>query len=416
LAGFIAPILRPIVTSVFRAWHVGKEIEREYAGRMLLPLRLVFPLSITTLVLAGCSGSGDGDTEGDPPMPVPYPDRVVVTADWLNRSLTVFDHARLVAGDTVEEARWATIDLAEHAPGPLEVELTPDGQTAVVAVGPGFFVGVGELFLGNLDIPPGGTLLVVDLPGRAVRAEIATTHVPMGIAIAPGGTEAFVAGFGEQDAPGNTIVRVDLAQGAVLEEVLVPGRPEQIALSADGSLGIVSVDGEGSIRTFDPAGVADSLSEPVLTSGDPSGVALIEGTAVGLVANSLDPFGYSTIDVSSPLAPALIETVTLDFDLPFAASRIPGTKHGLLGGAAGSPAQLVRIDCGATPAAIVDTITLANKQGGFALGAAVDSDGRFAFVAVPGDDSLQVVDLESKAVRSLKWLTEAGPTYAAVAP
>jgi DNA-binding beta-propeller fold protein YncE len=78
--------------------------------------------------------------------------------------------------------------------------------------------------------------------------------------------------------------------------------------------------------------------------------------------------------------------------------------------------KLVRLDCGTTPASVVDTISLANVTGGFALGVAVDTDQRFAFVAIPGDNSLQVVDLEKKTARSLKWLTETGPTYAAVAP
>jgi DNA-binding beta-propeller fold protein YncE len=338
----------------------------------------------------------------------------VVTADWLNRSLTIFDHAKLVSGKAVEEARWGTVDLAEYAPGPLEIEITPDAKTAVVSVSPGFFAGVGTLFLGKLDIPPGGTLLIVDLPSRSVKAEVATTHTPMGIAITPDGSEAFLAGFGDEGDPGNTVIRVDIATGEVLEEVEVPGRPEQIALRADGSLGIVSVDGEGSIRTFDPKDLANTMSPAVVTSGDPSGVALVEGTDIGVVANSLDPFGYSTIDVSTPAAPALIETVTLAFDLPFAASRIPGTKHALLGGATGSPAKLVRLDCGATPAAVLEEITLDNGKGGFALGAAVDPDGKFAFVAVPGDNSLQVVDLDKKTARSLEWLDEAGPTYAAV--
>ena len=84
------------------------------------PARLV-PLA--TLALAACSAPVESNPD---PGPAPFPDRVVVTADWLNRSLTIFDHAGLVAGATVEEARWGTVDLAEYAPGPLELELTPE--------------------------------------------------------------------------------------------------------------------------------------------------------------------------------------------------------------------------------------------------------------------------------------------------
>jgi DNA-binding beta-propeller fold protein YncE len=380
----------------------------------MLPSRPVLALLAVPLALAGCGSPAEPIKPGDPP----FPTRVVVTADWLNRSLTVFDYARLVDGAaSVAEARWATIDLAAYPPGPLEVELTPDGRTAVVSVGPGFFGGsVGALFLGQIDVPAGGSLLLVDLPSRSVRAKIATAQVPMGIAITPDGSRAFTANFGQEGEPGHTISVIDLAKGTIVDEVTVAGQPEQIALRGDGSLGIVAIDGEATVRTFDPADLAHTLSSAVSPAGDPSGVALVDETHLGVVADSLGPLGYSVIDVSNPLSPQIVDTVSKDFGVPYAATRIPGTKHVLLGGATGAPASLLRVDLGATPAVEVDTIPLSNARGGFALGAAVDREGRHAFVAVPGDNSLQVVDLEAKAARSLKWLPATGPTYAAVAP
>src|SRR3954468_19403463 len=124
----------------------------------MLPSRVALAL-VAASVLAACSSPAEPVKPGKPADP-PFPARVVVTADWLNRSLTVFDYARLIDGkSSAVEARWATIDLADHAPGPLEVELTPDGRTAVVSVGPGFLGGsVGGLFLGltSGDVPAGG--------------------------------------------------------------------------------------------------------------------------------------------------------------------------------------------------------------------------------------------------------------------
>lgn len=381
-----------------------------------------------SLALAGCSGSpgtgssssgsGAGSSSSSGTELPPFPARVVVTADWLNRSLTVFDYARLIDGtSSAEEARWATIDLAEFAPGPLEVELTPDGRTAVVSVGPGFLAGgVGQLFLGHIDVPAGGSLLIVDLPSRAVRATVPTTHVPMGIAITPDGARAFTANFGQESESGHTISVVDIAQGTVIEEVTVTGQPEQIALRGDGSLGIVAIDDDATVRTFDPADITGTLSSPVSPAGDPSGVALVDGISVGVVADSLNPLGYSTIDVSDPLAPKIVDTVSKDFGVPYAAARIPGTTHVLLGGATGAPANLLRVDVAASPPVEIETIPLANGRGGFALGVAIDHEAAHAFVAVPGDNSLQVVDLQAKTARSLKWLSTTGPTYAAVAP
>ena len=67
----------------------------------------------------------------------------------------------------------------------MELELTPDAKTAVFAVGPAFFDALPGL-VGDPEIPPGGTLLIVDL--ETVGAdEIETEDVPMGIAISPDG-------------------------------------------------------------------------------------------------------------------------------------------------------------------------------------------------------------------------------------
>ena len=52
---------------------------------------------------------------------------------------------KIVATD---DARVGTIDLAMWAPGPIELRIAPDGRTAVVSVGPGFFTGSGGSLVG----------------------------------------------------------------------------------------------------------------------------------------------------------------------------------------------------------------------------------------------------------------------------
>lgn len=74
---------------------------------------------------AGGSGgtggaAGGGGTGGAP--------RLVVTADWLNQSLTLFDYAKLVDGESDGPSSVVdTIDLSEWEPGAIEVEISPDG-------------------------------------------------------------------------------------------------------------------------------------------------------------------------------------------------------------------------------------------------------------------------------------------------
>lgn len=87
------------------------------------------------LALGGCDSSagsagvsaGMGGAGGGP--------RLVVTADWLNQSPTLLDYAKLVGGESDGPSSVVdTIDLSEWEPGPIEVEVTPDGKTAVVSV------------------------------------------------------------------------------------------------------------------------------------------------------------------------------------------------------------------------------------------------------------------------------------------
>jgi len=73
---------------------------------------------VISLALAGCGSSGSGSAA-----------RLVVTADWLNQSLTLLDYDKLTDGQTdAAAATVGSIDLSSWEPGPVEVEITPDGK------------------------------------------------------------------------------------------------------------------------------------------------------------------------------------------------------------------------------------------------------------------------------------------------
>ena len=137
----------------------------------------------------GCSSSVDPSIADDPCAG--EPGRRIVTADWLNRSLTVLGRDRLVAGCPAETAIVAQIDLSGYEPGPLQIEIAPDGRTAVVSLTAGFFEGQGGTLVGLPEVTPGGGLLIVDLDTAEVRAALDLPQVPMGTAIHPDGTRAF---------------------------------------------------------------------------------------------------------------------------------------------------------------------------------------------------------------------------------
>jgi hypothetical protein len=376
---------------------------------------------IATLCTVAACGADDApaalDAGVDAAMPPDcgapsLPGRLVVTADWLARSLTLFDEAALEGGAEAVCAIAGTIPLPDDAPGPIELELTPDGRTAV---GPGFFdtiVGVG---LGARRIPAGGGLLLIDLETRTVRARIATPSVPMSIAITPDGTRAFTADFGVEGARGTTMSVIDLASGTLVESVEVGPLPEQVVLDAEGAVGLVNLDGPGTVRTFDPADPGGALSAPLFIGGDPGDTAFVPGTGRALIARSLTPSGYTVLDVSDARNPRIVSEQPLA-GIAYGVTHIPGTTDVLVTIGA-RPSRLLRVSLADTePRELAEWTLAGGDRSSIPLGVAVSPDASHAFVPLPGPNVLTVIDLATGDSRALSWLSAVGPTYAAVQP
>lgn len=370
----------------------------------------------TVDVLTGTSSTGPSDSTGASSTgEIELPARLGVTADWKARSLSVLDLDAIAEGaQTRDEIVAHTIDLSAYAPGPLQVELAPDGVTAVVSISPGFFGGLVGNLIGAGEVEQDGTLLVVDLQTEAIT-EIATVHVPMGIAIEPSGTRAFTANYGLDDPVGTTMSVVDLAAGTVLEEVEVGQRPEQVSLSADGSVGLLNVVALGAIRAFETADPGGTLSAPLVIGSDPSDVAFLPGTPYAVATNSLDPSNFVVIDVSDPSA--LVEVVVGPPPLGsfYGVTHVPGTMDVLLTNTDFGSFYLRRVSIGAdgTP---TESWQVTWEGGSFAMGVAVDGDGGQALMAAPGVNELVVQALDGGVSTRVPWQEEVGPTYVAVAP
>ena len=355
---------------------------------------------------AGAAG-GAGGSQGAPP--------VVVTADWLNQSLSVLDYTKLTDGQSdAASAVLDTIDLSDWEPGPIEVVLTPDGKTAVVSVGPAFFDGMSGL-VGNPEIPGGGTLLIVDLDSGMVD-EVKTEDVPLGIAISPDGATAYTANYGTGDARGDSLSIIDIPGRRIIEEVQVGSGPEQVALSPDGSLGIINVVSGGGVRIFETSDVAGTMSALLETGSDPSDVTFLGGNERAVVANSL-AFNLTLIDTRDPSSPTVLGSTAIGVGIPYGVTYLPSRERVLATSSTtgpGMPTNLVPLAIGDASLTASDPIRLAGEN--FPLTAAVDSEGEFAFVAHIVDHRLSIIDLDSSEVRSIEWLEEPGPSYVAVQP
>lgn len=344
------------------------------------------------------------ETDGDPLRP----DRIAVTADWRAKRLSLLDYASLRDGaETRDAALWKTIELPEHEPGPLEVELTPDGSLAVVAVAPGFFAGSGGALVGASEVPVGGGLLIVEIDSGTIVAELETAQYPMGIAIAPDGGTAWTANYGGNGQSGTTLSVIDLSRFMIVDEIEVGPNPEQLDLSADGSLGIINTAGDGSIRVFETADPQATLSPPLMVSGDPSWVLVLDdGMDRAVAINSLGPPGYSLLDIADPSAPVVLDTISVS-GVAYAAAPGRTPNEILLSIYAGVSIslQMFDVDSAEVVAQIDVPVT------GFPLGIVFEPADQLALVPVPGTDALIVADFAALEHRVLDWQDEVGPTY-----
>ena len=362
---------------------------------------------IFAALLGGCTTS----TSPTPPTEVctQTSERRVVTADFLNRSLSVFDESRLVdpACDAAS-AMVARIDLSAHPPGPLEVELTAGGDRAIVSSAPGFLAGN---IIDESEIEEGHALLVVDLGSGQVDHVITLPHAPMGIAISPDDRFVLTANYGTSDEIGDTLSVIDLEAGTLIDTHTVGSRPEQVALSADGSTGLINAAEEDTVRSMTVDGANIVMSDPIAVGADPSDVAL-PSTSTALVTSSLG-FSFSVIDTTDPGAPSVIAEHPTPSGIPYGVAHIPGTNEALVTTFL-STVTLVHLDLSAEPPAVLQEIAIEGST--FTLGAAVTSDGGHAFVPQPNDQRLSIVDLASGEAHFHQWLADTGPTYVAVQP
>ncbi len=354
--------------------------------------------SVLLVVLA--SGCGETVEEQDASDP-----RLVITADWLSGTLTLLDHDALVAGASAETALVDTVDLSAYAPGPLELELTPDGALAVVTVSPGFFGGgVGGSLVGSPEVPEGGRLLVVDIASRKVVAELETEHTPMGIAISPDGRTAWTANYGDAET-GRTLSQIDLASMTVVANTEVGGRPEQVTLNEDGSRGALNLASDNAIRLFDTS--SGAVADPMTTASDPSDLAFVPGTGRIAVAAS-QGLKVQIFDVATGEMTAEVATSGA---FPYGVTHIPGTTRVLVTGGI-ADANLFDID--------VMTGELVKKTplegGAYPLVAAVNQEGSHAFVPHPIDGMLSVFDIAGDGLRTIQVTAGDGPMYAVVQP
>ncbi|MBC8071515.1 MAG: hypothetical protein IAG13_24520, partial [Deltaproteobacteria bacterium] len=221
----------------------------------------------------------------------------------------------------------------------------------------------------------------------------------------------FSCNFGHAAAPGSTLSVIDMATFDVLEDIEVGGGPEQIAIDASGTLGIFNVDALDGVRVFEVADPSGTMSDALVVSGDPSGVAFVEGTDYAVVANSLDPSNWAVVDVSNPSAPSVFFAADAPGGFPYGVTTIPGTTEVLIT-IANDNTTYLRVDAGSSPPSVVWSSSATGLRS-FPMGIAVDVDSGLALSGAVGADALLVIPLDGGAIEAIAW-PEPGPAYVAI--
>jgi DNA-binding beta-propeller fold protein YncE len=328
-----------------------------------------------------------------------------------NHTLSIIDIDLLAEGGTRADALVDTIDLSEHAPGPLSLAITPDGKTALVSISVGFLNLIGAA------IPTGeDKLLIVDIESRTVTGEIAIGAGPMGIAITHDSKTAFVGLLGQTafavvDIESQTFETVDT--GATYNE--------ELAIDDSGEVAILSYGVAGDVKTFavdDPAGTLGGTSG---ITGDGAGVAFFPGTKIAYLVQAPTPLtgnvgGHDLVDVTDPSAPVASDNVRIEmaptsYPVTTVHARNSVAYPAITGGRL-TVVEMKLEDGVATEVQAVDV----GPSGLFAYGIGATSDGR-VLIAEPGTHTVSVVDLETGTGFSVPWEVDAyGPTEIKVIP
>jgi hypothetical protein len=341
-------------------------------------------------------GSGGGTAEA----------RLAVTADFLNKSLSVIDLGKLKEGTKREDALVGTVDFAKYTPGPLDLAITPDGKTAVVAVSGGWLSAF-------TTVPPGnGTLVFVDLTTRIVSGELYTGASPMGIVITKDGKRAFVGQYGE-----TYFAIVDLEKRTFTKVQTGAQFNEELALDDTGTVGILTYGPAGNCVTFSVDNATAPLGMTIGLTGDAGGVAFFPGTKTAFVVQAPTTLtgnvgGHNIVDVTNPMSPVASDNVRLATSptwYPVTAVRsrnsvaVPSTSN--------NKHSVVEMKLDGMVAKEVQTIVVGDAQmPSLAYGVSADSDGR-VYTAMAKEHAIGVTDLTTGKAILVPWnMTQSGPT------
>lgn len=354
---------------------------------------------------AGVTSTSEPDAAVAPTKP-----RLAVTADFLNKTLSVVDIDKLHEGGTRADALVGTVDLSMYTPGPMALNITPDGKTALVSISAGFL----NAFI---TVPPGaGTLLWVDLATLKVTGELYIGNSPMGIVFSKDGKRAFVGLYSE-----NYFAVVDVEKRTYEPVATGVGFNEELAIDDSGTVGILTYGPAGNVVTFSVADPAAMMGQTIALTGDAGGAAFFPGTKKAYVMQAPTILtgnvgGHNVVDVSNPTMPVAGDDVRINAaPTMYPVTAVPARGSVAYGAYENNAVSIVEMKLEGDVAKEAQRVN-AGEATNMAYGLSATADGKILF-AVPGDHYVGVVDLATGKSFHVPWeVTMSGPTEIKAVP
>jgi YVTN family beta-propeller protein len=207
------------------------------------------------------------------------PEGMALSRDAKTLLVALFDIGKLDVIDTSTLKITAQVSVAK----PHGVALSPDGRTA---------------YVGQQDVPDHTAIVVVDIPGRRVAAQLPVDQTPRGLTVSPDGKSMYFT-----EANSAEIQVLDTATNKVTAKIAVGPIPHQIAFTPDHKHALAVVQATGQLAIIDAA--SHQVVKDVAVGKFPHWVGITSDGALAYVTNE----GDNTVSVVDLAKQQVVATI-----------------------------------------------------------------------------------------------------------
>lgn len=225
-----------------------------------------------------------------------------------------------------------------------------------------------------------GTVSVLDTASNAVVTTVTVGDEPLGAAVNPAGTRAFVT---NQTAPTGSVSVIDTAINGVVATIPLGNRPSGVAVKLPGDRLYVTNRDDKNVSVVDTATLAVLATVPV--GNNPLGIAIDPAGSPAYVVNK----GTNNVSVIDTTSNTVVATIPVGNDPSHVAVSPNGLRVYVTNG---SNASVSVIDTGFN--SVIATVDVGNIP----EGVTVDPSGARAYVANSGPNNVSVIDTATNGV------------------